>query len=88
MENLKQRLQRQGAKSKQGGWRAGRTNVTVKKTAKRSDGARTRTYQTDAGDAGVVGDVGDVQDFSFVVAAGRCTCEGRQERCERQASSC
>lgn len=50
------------------------------KTAKRSDGARTRTtYQTDAGDAGVVGDVGDVQDFSFVVAAGRGTCEGRRE---------
>lgn len=49
-------------------------------SARRCDGARTRrTYQTDAGDAGVVGDVGDVQHFSFVVTAGRGTCEGPRE---------
>lgn len=37
------------------------------------------SHQTHAGDAGVVGDVGDVEDFSFVLAAGLGTCEGRQE---------
>lgn len=45
----------------------------------RAESDTSRSYQTHAGDAGVVGDVGDVEDFSFVLTAGLCTCEGRRE---------